>query len=85
MKPLRNLKNINSPTDSETQTAIASKDNGIFLTKALLCQKLQVSQTPTHFSITRFTHDGVCLVCVCVCMYVSLYAWTNAALLTLHT
>ena len=38
-KPLRNLSKNNSPTDLEKQTAIASKDYGIFfLTKPLLCQ-----------------------------------------------
>ena len=39
MKPREICQKNNSPTDSEKQTAVASKDNGIFsLTKPLLCQ-----------------------------------------------
>ena len=57
---MKSVKN-NSPTDSEKQTAVASKDNGIFYTKPLLCQiPTTLVKTPPVF--------GVCLVCVCVCV-----------------
>ena len=55
MKPAQNLQK-NSPADLEKQTAIASKDKGIFLTELLLCQQSYVSQPPTHFDITCFAH-----------------------------
>ena len=43
---VKSVKN-NSPTDLEKQTAIASKDKGLFLTKLLLCQILTtLGKTP---------------------------------------
>ena len=62
-KPPRNLSKNNSPTDSEKQTAIASKDNGIFfLTKPLLCQipTMLVKTPPVSALLT-------CMFSVCVC------------------
>ena len=59
-----------SPTDSEKQTAIDCKDNGLFsLTKASLCQKtIHVSQNPARAAVARYARNGACLVCVCVCI-----------------
>ena len=60
---MKSVKN-NSPTDLEKQTAIASKDKGLFDKAFALSNTYHVSQAPTHFDITHFTHDSVCLVCV---------------------
>ena len=47
-KPPQNLKNFNSPTDLEMQTAIASKDKGNFFDKAFTLSKTyKVSQIST--------------------------------------
>ena len=57
----KSVKN-NSPKDSEKQTAVASKDNGIFfLTKPLLCQLLTtlVKTPPASASLT-----SLAMVCV---------------------
>ena len=61
-----------SPTDSEKQTAVDCKDNGLFsLTKPLLCQKQnKVSQDPARAAVARYARNGACLVCVCVCVCV---------------
>ena len=48
----KSVKN-NSPTDSEKQTAIASKDKGLFLTKLLLCQILSTLVKPPTVSALR--------------------------------
>ena len=55
-----------SPTDSEKQTAIVCKDNGLFsLTKLSLCQKtINVSQDPAHAAVACYARNGACLVCV---------------------
>ena len=59
-----------SPTDSEKQTAVDCKDNGLFsLTKPSLCQKtIHVSQDPARAAVARYARNGACLVCVCVCV-----------------
>ena len=57
-KPPQNLKNFNSPTDLEMQTAIASKDKGNFFDKAFTLSK------PTKLVKSPPACDGVCLVCV---------------------
>ena len=59
----KSVKN-NSPTDSETQTAIASKDKGVFDKAFALSNTYNISQTPTHFGIASEVSDGVYLVCV---------------------
>ena len=52
-----------SPTDSEKQTAVDCKDNGLFsLTKPLLCQN--TSQDPARAEVARYARYGACLVCV---------------------
>ena len=61
---VKSVKN-NSPTDSEMQTAIASKDKGFFDKAHALSTHYNVSQLLTHFGIGHFTRDSVCLVCVC--------------------
>ena len=56
-----------SPTDSEKQTAVDCKDNGLFsLTKLSLCQKktINVSQDPARAAVARYARNGACLVCV---------------------
>ena len=55
-----------SPTDSEKQTAVDCKDNGLFsLTKPSLCQKtIHVSQDPARAAVARYARNGACLVCV---------------------
>ena len=55
-----------SPKDSEKQTALVCKDNGLFsLTQPLLCQKtIHVSQDPARAAVARNARNGVCLVCV---------------------
>ena len=55
-----------SPTDSEKQTAVDCKDNGLFsLTKHSLCQKtIHVSQDPARAGVAHYTRNGACLVCV---------------------
>ena len=64
MKPPQNLSQ-NSPTDSEKQTAVASKDKRIFFDKAFTLSKTNnVSQDPARCSVTRFAHNDACLVCV---------------------
>ena len=42
--PLTKYLPKNSPTDLNMQTAIDSKDQGIFLAKPMLCQELYISQ-----------------------------------------
>ena len=57
---VKSVKN-NSPTDSEMQTAIASKDKGIFFDKAFaVSNTYNVSQTPSRFGVAPL------LVMVCV-------------------
>ena len=69
---LRLLATKYSPTDSEKQTAVDCKDNGLFsLTKPSLCQKtIHVSQDPARAAVARYARNGACLVCVCVCVCV---------------
>ena len=57
---VKSVKN-NSPTDLEKQTAIASKDKGLFLTKLLLCQILTMLAKPPPI-LTSLTS----LMTVCV-------------------
>ena len=58
----KSVKN-NSPTDSEKQTAVASKDKRLFLTKLLLCQILTMLVNPPPVSASEAS-NGVCSVCV---------------------
>ena len=60
---MKSVKN-NSPTDSEKQTAIASKDKGFFDKAFALSNTYHISQHPTCFSISSEVSNGVCLVCV---------------------
>ena len=54
-----------SPTDSEKQTAVVCKDNGLFsLTKPVLCQKPSTLVKTPPVSVCVCV--CVCLVCVCV-------------------
>ena len=57
-----------SPTDSEKQTAVDCKDNGLFFfDKAFALSKtIHVSQDPAHATVARYARNGACLVCVCV-------------------
>ena len=79
MKPPQNLKIINSPTDLEMQTAVASKDKGSFFDKAFtLSNTYNVSQTPTC-CVRVSVSVSVCLCvsvswCVLVCLGVCLCA-----------
>ena len=62
---MKSVKN-NSPTDSEKQTPVASKDKGLLLTKLLHCQILTtlVKTPPILASLASLTL--VCVVCVCL-------------------
>ena len=55
-----------SPTDSEKQTAVDCKDNGLFFfDKALALSKTtHVSQDPARAAVAHYARNGVCLVCV---------------------
>ena len=54
-----------SPTDSEKQTAIVCKDNGLFsLTKPVLCQKPTLLVKTPPVSALLATLTTVCVVCV---------------------
>ena len=55
-----------SPTDSEKQTAVDCKDNGLFFfDKAFALSKTtHVSQDPAHAAVARYACNGACLVCV---------------------
>ena len=55
-----------SPTDSEKQTAVVCKDNGLFFfDKAFAVSKnIHVSQDPARAAVARYARNGVCLVCV---------------------
>ena len=55
-----------SPTDSEKQTAIDCKDNGLFFfDKAFALSKtIHVSQDPARAAVARYARNGACLVCV---------------------
>ena len=65
MKPSQKSVKNNSPTDSEKQTAIASKDKGTFFDKAFaLSNTNNGSQNPACCSVTPFARDGACLVCM---------------------
>ena len=57
-----------SPTDSEKQTAVDCKDNGLFtFDKALaLSKNIHVSQVPARAAVARYARNSACLVCVCV-------------------
>ena len=59
-----------SPTDSEKQTAVVCKDNGLFFfDKAVALSKtIHVSQDPARAGVACYAHNGACLVCVCVCV-----------------
>ena len=61
-----------SPTDSEKQTAIDCKDNGLFFfDKAFALSKtIHVSQDPARAAVACYARNGACLVCVCVCVCV---------------
>ena len=48
----KSVKN-NSPTDSETQTAVASKHKEFFLTKPLLCQPITTLVNPPPISVLQ--------------------------------
>ena len=52
-----------SPTDSEKQTAVVCKDNGLFFfdKACALSKTIHVSQDPARFSVASY-------VCVCVCV-----------------
>ena len=69
-KPPRNLLQKYSPTDSEKQTAVVCKDNGLFFfDKAFALSKtIHVSQDPARAAVARYARNGACLVCVCVCV-----------------
>ena len=56
-----------SPTDSEKQTAVDCKDNGLFFfDKAFALSKktIHVSQDPARAAVARYARNGACLVCV---------------------
>ena len=55
-----------SPTDSEKQTAVDCKDNGLsFFDKAFALSKTTyVSQDPARAAVARYARNGACLVCV---------------------
>ena len=55
-----------SPTDSEKQTAVVCKDNGLFFfDKAFAVSKtVHISQDPARAAVARYTRNGACLVCV---------------------
>ena len=55
-----------SPTDSEKQTAVVCKDNGLFFfDKAFAVSKtIRVSQDPGRVGVARYARNGACLVCV---------------------
>ena len=55
-----------SPSDSEKQTAVDCKDNGLFFfDKAFALSKTtQVSQDPARAVVARYARNGACLVCV---------------------
>ena len=55
-----------SPTDSEKQTAVVCKDNGLFFFhKAFAVSKtIHVSQDPARAGVAHYAHNGACLVCV---------------------
>ena len=61
-----------SPTDSEKQTAVVCKDNGLFFfDKAFaVSNTIHISQDPARAGVARYAHNGACLVCVCVCVCV---------------
>ena len=65
-----------SPTDSEKQTAVVCKDNGLFsLTKPVLCQKPStLVKTPPVTALLASLVFGACLVCVCVCVCVCVFS-----------
>ena len=55
-----------SPTDSEKQTAVVCKDNGLFFfDKAFALSKtIHVSQDPARAAVARYARNSACLVCV---------------------
>ena len=55
-----------SPTDSEKQTAVVCKDNGLFsFDKAFALSKtIHVSQDPARAAVARYARNGACFVCV---------------------
>ena len=55
-----------SPTDSEKQTAVVCKDNGLFFfDKAFAVSKtIHVSQDPARAGVACYARNGACLVCV---------------------
>ena len=55
-----------SPTDSEKQTAIDCKDNGLFFfDKAFALSKtIHVSQDLARAAVACYARNGACLVCV---------------------
>ena len=55
-----------SPTDSEKQTAVVCKDNGLFFfDKGFAVSKTTyVSQDPARAAVARYARNGACLVCV---------------------
>ena len=55
-----------SPTDSEKQTAVVCKDNGLFFFDKVfaLSKTIHVSQDPAHAEVARYARKGACLVCV---------------------
>ena len=59
----KSVKN-NSPTDSEKQTAVPSKDNGFSLTKLSLCQILTTLVKP-HLFRHRLLRSQWCVFSVC--------------------
>ena len=55
-----------SPTDSEKQTAVDCKDNGLFSFEKTfaLSKTTHVSQDPARAAVARYAHNGAYLVCV---------------------
>ena len=55
-----------SPTDSEKQTAIVCKYNGLFFfdTAFALSKTIHISQDPAHAGIAHYARNSACLVCV---------------------
>ena len=55
-----------SPKDSEKQTAVVCKDNGLFFfnTAFALSKTIHVSQDPARAGVASYARNGACLVCV---------------------
>ena len=55
-----------SPTDSEKQTAVVCKDNGLFFFDKAFAQSktIHVSQDPARAAVACYARNSACLVCV---------------------